>query len=162
MIYVTLGTMFLDFERLVTAMDRIAEDTGEQVVIQVGMSARRPRHCAWFDFLPRDACLELQRYARVIVGHAGIGTAIDALSVKRPFIVVPRLKRYREHMNDHQIEIADAIARRGWGRKVLDIAELPDACAGPPAAPEAYCPNKGPLLSAVKAMVKRVSLNRAQ
>ena len=157
MIYVTLGTMFLDFERLVTAADGVARDTGEQVIVQLGMSPCRPKHCAWFDFLPREDVIEIQRHARVIVGHAGIGTALDALSLGRPFITAPRLKRYNEHMNDHQLEIADAIERRGWGRKVVDMAALPAACAEPPAVPEQYRPNKGPLIGAVKAMVNRVA-----
>ena len=108
---------------------------------------------------PRDEVIEIQRHARVIVGHAGIGTALDALSVKRPFITVPRLKRYNEHMNDHQLEIADAIECRGWGRKVIDMAEFPAACADPPGVPDDYRPNKAPLVGAVKAMVDRVGAN---
>lgn len=160
MIYVTLGTMFLDFERLVRAVDQIAADTGEQVIVQLGLSRCRPSHCAWFDFLPREECLEIQRHARVIVGHAGIGTALDALSVGRPFIAVPRLKKHGEHMNDHQIEIAEAIERRGWGRMALDVADLPGLCAVPPDAPANYRPNTAPLLAAVRAMVDRVSAER--
>ena len=157
MIYVTLGTMFLDFQRLVDAMDAIAQETEEQVVIQLGMSSCRPKHCAWFDFLPREDVLEIQRHARVIVGHAGIGTALDAMSVGRPFVIVPRLKRFKEHMNDHQIEIADAIERRGWGAKILDMADLAAACADPPPVPSAYRPNKGPLVDAVRDMVERIA-----
>lgn len=157
MIYVTLGTMFLGFDRLIQAADAIAEETGEQIILQLGLSVRRPTHCEWFEFLPREECLEIQRHARVIVGHAGIGTAIDALSVGRPFIVVPRLKRFNEHLNDHQIEIAEAMERRGWGRMILDMTELADACANPPTVPEGYSPNKTPLIAAVKAMVDRVA-----
>lgn len=157
MIYVTLGTMFLGFDRLIQAADNIAEATGEQIILQLGLSRRRPTHCEWFEFLPREECLEVQRHARVIVGHAGIGTAMDALRVGRPFIVVPRLKRYGEHMNDHQIEIAEAMERRGWGRMILDITELAAACANPPAIPPKYAPNKAPLIAAVQSMVERVS-----
>lgn len=162
MIYVTLGTMFLDFDRLVHGADAVAAQTGEQVLVQVGMSKVRPVHSAWFDFLPREEVLEIQRHARVIVGHAGIGTALDALSVGRPFLVVPRLKRFNEHMNDHQLEIADAIERRGWGRKIMDMDELVEACAAPPTPPDSYRPNKGPLVAAVKAMVGRVALRGEQ
>lgn len=160
MIYVTLGTMFLGFDRLVEAADAIAVDTGEQVIVQLGLSPRRPAHCAWFDFLPHASCLEIQRHARVIVGHAGIGTAMDALQVQRPFVIVPRLKRYNEHMNDHQMEIAEAVERRGWGRMVVDMAELPLACAVPPEVAEGYAPNKAPLLAAVRKMVDRVAEGR--
>ena len=157
MIYVTLGTMFLDFRRLVDAVDDIASISDEQVVVQLGMSPCRPQHCAWFDFLPREEVLEIQRHARVIVGHAGIGTALDAMSVGRPFVIVPRLKRFNEHMNDHQIEIADAIERRGWGAKILRIEQLPAACENPPPVPDAYRPNKAPLVGAVRSMVERVA-----
>lgn len=157
MIYVTLGTMFLDFHRLVQAADGIASETGERVVVQLGLSKTRPAHCEWFEFRPHEEVLELQREARVIVGHAGIGATLDALAVKRPFIVVPRLKRYNEHMNDHQVEIAEAVQRRGWGRMITDLNDLPAACADPPAPPENYQPNKAPLLAAVRAMVDRVA-----
>lgn len=157
MIYVTLGTMFLGFDRLVEAVDSIAETSGEQVIVQTGLSQERPRHCAWFDFLPHEDVLAIQRHARVIVGHAGIGTVLDALAVKRPLIVVPRLKRYGEHMNDHQMEIAEAVARRGWGRMVLDVEELAEACARPPAAPVDYRPNKAPLIAAIRNAVERIA-----
>jgi UDP-N-acetylglucosamine transferase subunit ALG13 len=160
MIYVTLGTMFLGFDRLVEAADGIAAETGEQIILQLGNASRIPSHCEWFEFLPRDECLAIQRHARVIVGHAGIGTAIDALSAGRPLILVPRLKRFHEHMNDHQIEIAEAVERRGWGRMVLDVGDLPGACACPPEVPTVYTPNKAPLLAAVKSMVDRVAAKR--
>jgi UDP-N-acetylglucosamine transferase subunit ALG13 len=150
--------MFLGFDRLVEAVDAIAEDTGEQVILQLGNASRYPSHCEWFEFLPRDECLDIQRHARVIVGHAGIGTAIDALSVQRPFVVVPRLKRFKEHMNDHQLEIAEAVQRRGWGRMVVEMKDLAGACADPPKVPEGYSPNKEPLIAAVKSMVERVAL----
>ena len=45
MIYVTVGTMFLDFPRLIRKMDAIAEQTGERTIIQIGMGASTPEHC---------------------------------------------------------------------------------------------------------------------
>lgn len=162
MIYVTLGTMFMDFPRLIHAADAIARDTGEQVIVQLGMSALRPTHCAWFDFWPHEKVLALQRHARVVVAHAGIGVTLDALHTRSPLILVPRLKGHGEHMNDHQCDIAEAVARRGWGRMVTDIAELPAACADPPPVPSNYRPAKAPLLAAVRSMVERVSREKAR
>ena len=54
----------------------------------------------------RIALLTIQREARVIVCHAGIGCIQDALEVKRSLLVVPRLRRFNEHMNDHQVDLA--------------------------------------------------------
>jgi hypothetical protein len=60
-------------------------------------------------------------------------------------------------MNDHQLEIAEAVERRGWGKMVLDMKDLAGACADPPEVPTGYSPNKEPLIAAVKAMVDRVA-----
>lgn len=160
MIYVTLGTMFLDFPRLIHAMDAIAEKSGEEVVIQLGLSRTVPRHARHFDFKPHEEVIELQCDARVIVAHAGIGTTLDALRVRRPLIVVPRLKRHREHMNDHQVDLAEAVVRRGWGRMILDVAELTEACAHPPAVPASYRPAKEALVGAIRAVVEDLVVRR--
>ncbi len=157
MIYVTLGTMFLDFKRLVLAADGIAAETGERVIVQLGMAKTIPEHCEHFAFQSHDEVLAIQREARVIVCHAGIGATLDALSVRRPFVVAPRLSKYNEHMNDHQLDIARAVEKRKWGRMVLDMAELPAACARPLPFPENYRPWKAGLVGAVRRMVDRVA-----
>ena len=153
MIYVSVGTMFLDFPRLILKMDEIARVTQERVIVQTGMGKTLPEHCEHFDFRPRNEVLELQREARLIVCHAGIGCVMDALQSKRPLVVVPRLKRYNEHMNDHQLDLARAVERRGWGRMVLDVETLPHVCAQPPQAYDDYKPARERLLGSIRAMV---------
>lgn len=150
MIYVTVGTMHLDFPRLIREMDVIGAITGERIVAQIGMSSTIPMHCDYFDFKPREEVLAIQKEARVIVSHAGIGSVIDALRVGRPVVFVPRLKRFGEHNSNHQIEIAEAMQRRGWGRMVLDIDELTDACAEPPPVCEGYRPDRDRLIRSIR------------
>ncbi|MBI5094226.1 MAG: beta-1,4-galactosyltransferase [Candidatus Hydrogenedentes bacterium] len=161
MIYATLGTMFLDFARLVRAMDAIAEATNEHVIVQTGLCRVTPVRCEYFDFKPRDEAQRIQRDARVIVCHAGIGSVMDALEARRPFVVVPRLKRFGEHLNDHQLDLAEAVQRRGWGRMVLDIGDLAAACANPLPAPADYLPAREPLLAAVRRTVDRLAQKKA-
>lgn len=155
MIYVTVGTMYLDFSRLVQAMDAVALSTDEEVVIQTGMGTILPEHCTHFDFKPREEVLALQAQARVIVCHAGIGSVIDALQAKKPLIVVPRLKQFGEHNNDHQRELAQAVERRGWGRMIEDIADLAQACAEPPEAYTQYAPAKQALVDHLRSQLLR-------
>jgi UDP-N-acetylglucosamine transferase subunit ALG13 len=157
MIYVTLGTMFLDFPRMILKMDEIAAATGEEIIVQTGMGRIVPKKCTHFEFKLRDEVLDMQRRARVIVCHAGIGSVLDALSVRRPLIVVPRLKKFGEHMNDHQLDLARAVQSRGWGRMVVNIDDLPAACANPPPVPENYTPAKDQLVSAVREIIERVA-----
>ncbi len=161
-IYVTVGTMFLDFPRLIRRMDEIAARTGERVIIQSGLSKTLPAHAEHFDFKSPEETLAMQRRARLIVCHAGIGAVRDALEVRRPFIVVPRLKRFGEHMNDHQLDLAHAVAERGWARVVTDVEELDAACAAPLPAPAAYRPANERLIAAVRRLVDRVASGEAR
>jgi len=105
--------MYLDFARLIREMDEIAKNTRERVVMQTGMSTTVPHHCEHFGFKPRKEVLTLQRDARVIVCHAGIGSVIDAMHARRPVLIVPRQKKYGEHNDNHQLDLARAMERRG-------------------------------------------------
>jgi len=149
-IFVTLGTMHLDFARLVRKMDDIAAHTGERVVIQTGLAATVPTRAEHFAFKTREELAVLIAESRLVVTHAGIGSVIDALKAERPLIVVPRLKKFGEHNNDHQLDLAQAVERRGWGRMVLDVADLDALCAAPPPAHRNYSPAKAPLIDAVR------------
>jgi UDP-N-acetylglucosamine transferase subunit ALG13 len=161
-IYVTVGTMFLDFPRLIHAMDAIAAATGERVVIQRGMGSTDAAHCEVFDFKSHEEVMALNREARVVVTHAGIGCVRDAMNARRPLIVVPRLLAHGEHMSDHQLDIAHAVERRGWGRIVLDVAELADACAAPPPAVADYTPDRARLIESIRGKVMQVARAKAR
>ncbi len=156
MVYCTLGTMHLDFLRLITAVDAFARDSGERVIVQRGLSPTVPEHCEHFAFRSREEVLALQREARVIVAHAGIGSVIDALETGRPLIVVPRMKRLGEHTTEHQMDLARAVQRRGWGRMIEDIADLPDALKNPPPARNSYAPWKDALIGSIRSFAADV------
>jgi len=149
MIYVTVGTMFMDFPRLINAMDEIARTSDEEVIVQTGMAPTKPEYASHFDFRDREEVQSIQSRARMIVCHAGIGALQDALAARRPIAIVPRLKQHREHMNDHQLDLARAVEARGWGRMVIDVAELADLCTSPPPAPTDYRPASTTLINAI-------------
>lgn len=157
MIFVTLGTMHLDFVRLVRKMDAIAAATGERVVMQTGLATTLPVHAEHFAFRPREDIAALMQEARVVVAHAGIGSVVEALTANRPLIVVPRLKRYGEHNNDHQLDLAEAVERRGWGRMVRDIDDLDALCANPPPACTTYIPARHTLIGAIRESIAELT-----
>jgi UDP-N-acetylglucosamine--N-acetylmuramyl-(pentapeptide) pyrophosphoryl-undecaprenol N-acetylglucosamine transferase len=51
--------------------------------------------------------------ADVLVAHSGVGTALAALEVGKCPILVPRRLTHGEHVDDHQIQIARELSRRG-------------------------------------------------
>src|SRR5262249_38057785 len=73
---------------------------------------------------PLDFFNKPLRRRTVIVSHAGVGTMIDAISANVPIIVWPRLRQYGEHINDHQLELAQAMSEQGRATLVNNRDEL--------------------------------------
>jgi UDP-N-acetylglucosamine transferase subunit ALG13 len=150
MIFVTIGLQE-PFDRLVRAMDEIAPQLdGLPVVAQVFAPTYRATHIQTFEMLsPAEFDAFFDR-ASLIVAHAGMGTIISALVKGKPLIVLPRLKKYKEHRSDHQLATAEAIQQLNYvhvasdendlKHKVVDIirgrAQGPLHRIGPYASPE--------------------------
>jgi UDP-N-acetylglucosamine transferase subunit ALG13 len=125
MIFVMVGTHNLGFDRLVKKMDGIAKH--EKVVMQIGTTGYRPKNAEYFDFAGLKSIYDYIGGADVVVTHAGIGCVTDTLAYGKPLVIVPRLKRYNEHTNDHQLDLAEEIEREERAVMVLDIEKLEEA-----------------------------------
>jgi beta-1,4-N-acetylglucosaminyltransferase len=123
-ILVTVGMHTDGFPRLVQEMDRIAAKVDEDVVMQIGATRYEPRAARWFTFTTQEQMEALCEQARVIVSHAGAGSILTALRYHRPLIVVPRRRDYGEVIDDHQLELADALSSVGALLVANDICEL--------------------------------------
>jgi len=64
------------------------------------------------------------READVVVTHAGVGSVLCAREAGHVPVVVPRLHRFGEHVDDHQLELVAALAGDGHVIAVTDMAEL--------------------------------------
>ena len=124
MILVTVGMHTASFDRLVRAMDRIAAHVDEKVLMQIGATTYQPQAARWFTFAPASQMEALCEQARVIVSHAGAGSILTALRHSRPLVVMPRLRRYGEMIDDHQIELAEALSRARVLLVAWEAAEL--------------------------------------
>jgi len=121
MIFLTVGTQF-PFDRLVKAVDAAAE-TGricDEIYAQIGDSAYRPRNFEYMKFLEKRSFDDCVRKASHIISHAGIGTITMAMDNNKPILVMPRLKRYGEVVNDHQVAIARRFEQMGYIFAVYD------------------------------------------
>ena len=117
------------FPRLVRAMDRISGLIDEQVVMQIGCTAYKPQAAHWFTFTSQDEMESLCERARIIVSHGGAGSILTALRHRRPLVVVPRRRKYGEAIDDHQLELADALSDAGVLLFVNDMSELREKLA---------------------------------
>jgi UDP-N-acetylglucosamine transferase subunit ALG13 len=107
-----VGNDFRDFSRLIKEVDEIAPNIPDEIVIQTGYSRYCPKNAKAFDFVPVDTAIEYIRMSEIVISHAGIGTIILCREYGIPIIILPRRKKYDEHMNDHQMEIAKMLEER--------------------------------------------------
>lgn len=129
MIFVTVGTHEQPFNRLVEYIDNMKRDglISEDVVMQTGYSTYEPKYCEWQSLYPFKTMQELVEQARIVITHGGPATFIMPLQLGKTPIVVPRQKQFDEHVNDHQVEFAKAVAQRmGTIITVVDIDGLGD------------------------------------
>jgi UDP-N-acetylglucosamine transferase subunit ALG13 len=131
-ILVTIGTSD-PFDRLLAAVARLP--TGEEIVAQCGASIVRPANARCVSFLGFDELNALIKSARIVVTHAGAGSVLTALAAGRRPVVVPRLRRYGEAVDDHQVEFGRSLAVAGLVTMVEDPVDLPGAITAAPAAP---------------------------
>lgn len=109
MIFLTLGTQKFQFNRLLKEIDLLIQDgtITDKVVAQVGFSTYKPRNYVYFKFLDRATYHKYIEQSNIVITHAGVGSILEAKKNEKPVIVVPRLKKYKEHVDNHQCEIAD-------------------------------------------------------
>lgn len=140
MIFVTVGGQ-MPFDRLVTAVDDWAGRSSEKdIFAQIGSSALRPCHLRWAEFLKPAEFEAHVRSARFIVAHAGMGSILSALDLRKPIIVMPRLGSLGETRNDHQVATARRLSEFGYVSVAMNEEELHEQleshCHAPPPAPE--------------------------
>lgn len=130
MIFLTVGTQF-PFDRLVQAIDHLFEEglISEDVFGQVGQSAYTPRHFQAVASLEKKAYDERFRQASAIISHAGMGAITMALDHDKPLLVMPRQRKYKEVVNDHQGPLADKFEALGHILVARDEAQLREKVA---------------------------------
>ena len=129
MIFVTVGTHEQQFNRLIKKIDELKRDNiiTEAVIIQTGFSTYVPQYCKWSKMLPYKEMLECVQNARIVITHGGPASFIMPLQIGKIPIVVPRQKRFGEHVNDHQIEfVRNVVERMGTVICVENIEMLGD------------------------------------
>ncbi|MBI4175724.1 MAG: beta-1,4-galactosyltransferase [Candidatus Aenigmarchaeota archaeon] len=124
MIFATVGTDQHDFSRLVKELDRLAATMKEMVIVQLGYTKYEPRSMEWFRFRDYAAIEELYRKADLVITHAGAGSIISCLRHGKKPLVVPRLRMFGEHLNDHQAGLARHLELKGVVAAVYDIGNL--------------------------------------
>lgn len=124
MIFVTVGTHEQQFNRLIRYIDRLNPD--EDVMIQIGYSDYEPVNCRWESMLPYSQMVQYMEEARIVITHGGPSSIMMPLQMGKVPIVVPRQKKFGEHVNDHQVEFVRKISGNTGIIPVYQIEDLAD------------------------------------
>ena len=128
MIFITLGSQRFQFNRLLEAVDNLILKgiISEKVFAQVGYSNYVPKHYKYKAFLNHDEFSNMEEEANVVITHGGTGAIIGAVKKGKKVIAVPRLAKYGEHVDDHQIQLLQEFDKMGIILACYDINRLGD------------------------------------
>ena len=129
MILVTLGTQDKEFTRILAEIDRLIDKKviKEEVIVQAGYTKYESKNMKIFDYVSKKKLEEYMNEASFIITHAGVGTIFDALKKNKKIIAVPRLSKYKEHNNDHQLELIEEFKKENLIIPVIEMDELEPA-----------------------------------
>ena len=127
MILLTVGTIPHQFDRLVKAVDMAVRDglVGNDIFAQIGSCNYTPEHMEYAEILKKSEFDTLFNDADYIISHAGMGTISMALDQGKPILVAARMRKHKEHVNDHQVSTADMFGNLGHVLVVRKMDELP-------------------------------------
>ncbi|MBR0461745.1 MAG: hypothetical protein IJJ00_03405 [Erysipelotrichaceae bacterium] len=121
MIFVSLGTQDKPFKRLLDLLENSSIE--DEMIVQAGYTDYESRKMKVLKYIDKPQFDEYLKKADCVICHGGVGTIVSALSFGKKVLVVPRLAKYGEHHNDHQLQIAEAYRQKGY---ILVMSENDD------------------------------------
>ena len=152
MTLVLLGTQNNSFHRLLEEVQKNIDNGNikDEVVVQKGYTKFESSDMQIYDQVPVEKMKELVKQADLVITHGGVGSIITAIEQGKKVIAVPRLKKYKEHVNDHQLDIIKSFNGAGYIIGIQDVSELPKALEeAKKFIPQKYVQNTGKILQLV-------------
>ncbi|MEE0840241.1 MAG: PssE/Cps14G family polysaccharide biosynthesis glycosyltransferase [Acutalibacteraceae bacterium] len=159
LILVTLGTNDKTFIRLIKKIEelKIKGIIEEDIVVQAGYTKYTSQYMQIFDLIDMDRFNKLLEECSLLITHGGVGTIVSGLQKKKKVIAVPRLQKYAEHVNDHQLEIIENFAESGFILPSYDVDKLEEAILKAKTfEPKQYTSNTTNMVELVKSHIERL------
>ena len=156
MILVLLGTQNNSFHRLLEEIQKNINNgtIKEKVVVQEGYTKFQSKDMEIHTQVPKDKLQELIKKADLIITHGGVGSIISAITEGKKVIAVPRLKKYNEHVNDHQLDIIDSFNEKRYIIGIHEVEELEEALKKVPEfKPQKYIQNTRKIIKIIEEFI---------
>lgn len=159
-IFITLGSQKFQFNRLLKAVDELCEKEivdAAGVFAQIGYSDYLPRKYSYKKFLDRDEFSKEMGKADIVITHGGTGAIIGAVKKGKKVIAVPRLVKYGEHVDDHQLQLIKQFDELNLICPCRDINKLSDALdTVQKASYNGYESNTSNIISSIEEYIKGI------
>ncbi|WP_172637981.1 PssE/Cps14G family polysaccharide biosynthesis glycosyltransferase [Lactiplantibacillus plantarum] len=126
MIFISLGTQNFQLNRLLKKIDVLISEgkINDSVFAQIGYSDYLPINYGYKRFIDNNSFNDYIKKSSLVITHGGVGNIITALNYGKKIIVVPRIKKFNEHVDDHQVQIARAFYDNGHTLVCKDLKNL--------------------------------------
>lgn len=123
-IFVMFGTQDKRFDRLLNAILESKFVNENDVYVQLGYTKGVYDKIHYQEYYTEEELMHQIKVADLIITHAGIAAIVSALKLKKKTIVVPRLGKYKEQNNDHQVQIMERFKKQGYIIPCTDLSKL--------------------------------------
>ena len=126
MILVVLGTQDKRFERLLKVVEE-AIDQGvikEEVMVQAGCTVYDSSKMNVVDYVDMTTFEQWMKDCRLLITHGGVGNILTGIKKGKTVIAAARLKKFKEHTNDHQKQIIGEFVKQGYILELKDFGKL--------------------------------------
>lgn len=115
MIFITTGSRSFQFNRLLEVIDKAIKngDITEEVFAQVGASDYLIKNYKYKEYLNHDEFNECLSKCDIVLTHGGTGVIVNSVKLGKKVVAVPRLAKYGEAIDDHQIQLVKAFSKMG-------------------------------------------------
>jgi len=122
MIFVTVGGgPYYSFDRLLKKMDEISLKGKYKIVMQTGCSSYVPQNAEYFKFDSMERMIDYYKKAHAIVAHTSGAPVMYARNFNLPLILVPRMEKFGEIFDDHQLKTAKRMENENMVEVVYDV-----------------------------------------
>lgn len=127
-ILVTVGSMKeKKFTRLFKIIDELCEDgiiLGKDIIAQVGFDNYKTNNFKTFDMLGDEEFKRLISESDLVITHAGTGCVTSCIKKEKKVIIFPRMVKYDEHYDDHQLELCKLFSSKNYVMVAKNKEEL--------------------------------------
>lgn len=158
MILVLLGTQNNSFHRLLEEIQKNIDNGNikEDVVVQKGYTKFESKDMTLYNQISLDEIEKLIDDANLIITHGGVGSIINSIQKGKKVIAIPRLKKYNEHVNDHQLDIVKSFNELGYIIGLNGVEQLEEALKNVQNfQPKQYIKNTGKILKIVEDFIEK-------